>query len=77
MLIRNLSSVLTQQRIRDRTEKARIEKHEQDMKKRNQKILEAVNQHFPDIDIISRREKHKAAIEHLSKPRTFSGNKKN
>lgn len=68
-MIRNLSSIISQQRIRDRSQKARQEKQEKDMKKRNQKILEAVNQHFPDIDIISRREKHKAAIEHLSKPR--------
>jgi hypothetical protein len=63
--------------MRDRSQKVRQEKQEKDLKKRNQKILQTVNQHFPDINIISKHEKHKDAIEQLSKPRMFSGNKKN
>jgi hypothetical protein len=62
--------------MRDRSQKARQEKQEKDLKKRNQKILLTVNQHFPDIDIISKRERHKEAIERLSKPRLLSANKK-
>jgi len=69
--------ILNQQRIRDRWQKARQEKQEKDIKKRNQKILEAVSQHFPNIKIINEREKHKEAIEQLAKPRIFSANKKN
>jgi hypothetical protein len=55
--------------MRDRLKKLRQEKQEKDIQKRNQKILHTVDQHFPDIDIISKREKHKEAIEQLSKPR--------
>ncbi len=74
--IRNLNSIINQQRMRDRSQKARLEKQEKDIKKRNQKILETVNQHFPDIDIVSKQEKHKQAIEQLAKPRMFSPNNK-
>ena len=75
-MFRNLTSIINQQRMRDRSQKARQEKQEKDVKKRNKKILQTVNQHFPDIDIISKQEKHKEAIEQLAKPRMFSGNKK-
>jgi hypothetical protein len=60
--------------MRERWQKARIVKQENDIKKRNQKILQTVNQHFPDIDIVSKQEKHKQAIEQLAKPRMFSAN---
>ena len=73
---RNLSDVIHQQRMRDRLQKVRQEKQENDLKKRNQKILQTVNQHFPDIDVMSKKEKHKQAIEQLSKPKPFSINKK-
>jgi hypothetical protein len=62
--------------MRERWKKARIVKQENDIKKRNQKILQTVNQHFPDIDIVSKQEKHKQAIEQLAKPRMFSANNK-
>lgn len=64
-----------QQRMRDRSIKARIEQQKKDVKKRNLKILETVNQHFPDIDIVSRKEKHFDAIEQLAKPRQHSQQK--
>ena len=73
---RNLNDEIHRQRMRDRSQKLRQEQQETDLKKRNQKILLAVNQHFPDIDIISKQEKRKEALEQLSKPRMFSGNKK-
>jgi hypothetical protein len=62
--------------MRERWQKARIAKQEKDIKKRNQKILEAVTHHFPDIDIVTKQEKHKLAIEQLAKPRLFSPNNK-
>ena len=45
--------------MRDRSQKARQEKQEKDIQKRNQKILQTVNQHFPDIDTISKQERYK------------------
>jgi hypothetical protein len=71
LLFRNLNDVLHQQRMRNRSLKAREEKYESDMKKRNQKILQTVTQHFPDIDIMSKKEKHKQAIEQLAKPKNI------
>lgn len=71
---RSLNSVITQQRIHDRLLKARQEQEEKDMKIRNKKILEAVNEHFPDIDIMTRHEKHREAIEKLAKPRNNNTN---
>lgn len=68
---RNLTTVIQLQRMRDRWRKARINKQEKDLEERNQKILETVNQHFPNIDIISKQEKHKHAIEQLAKPRIY------
>lgn len=73
---RNLNDMIQQQRMRDRTQKARQEQQERERKKRNQKILETVNQHFPDIEIVSRVERHHEAIEHLAKPRSYSATRK-
>lgn len=44
------------------------------VKKRNRKILETVSHHFPDIEIVTRYERHKEAIEELAKakPRAAS-----
>lgn len=68
--------MIQQRRMRDRSQKVRQEQQEREIKKRNQKILQTVNQHFPDIDIISRVEKHHDAIEQLAKPRSYSFSKK-
>lgn len=68
---RNLTELINQQRVRDRSQKLRQEQQEREIKKRNQKILQTVNQHFPDIDIVSRVEKHQEAIEQLAKPRSY------
>ena len=56
--------------MRDRSLRARQERQEKETKKRNQKILDTVNRHFPDIDIVSKQEKHIEAIAQLAKPRT-------
>ncbi|CAF4601555.1 unnamed protein product [Rotaria socialis] len=66
---KNLSTVINQQRVRDRLLKARQEKQEKDLKNRNKRILETVNEYFPEIEILSKQEKHKEALEKLSKPR--------
>jgi hypothetical protein len=58
--------------MRDRSLKAQQEKQENDIKKRNQKILQTVSHHFPDIEIISKYQKRKEAIEQLARPRVFS-----
>ncbi len=58
--------------MRDRSLKARQVKEAKDLKKRNRKILETVSQHFPDIEVVSRYEKHQDAIEQLAKPRAHS-----
>ena len=58
--------------MRDRSLKARQVKQAKDLKKRNRKILETVSQHFPDIEVVSRYEKHQDAIEQLAKPRAHS-----
>jgi hypothetical protein len=68
--------IINEQRMRDRSLKARQEKQENDMKKRNRKILQTVSQHFPDIDIISKHQKHREAIEQLARPRAYSANPK-
>ena len=68
--------MIHQQRLRDRSQKARREQQEKEVKKRNQKILHTVDQHFPDIDIVSRQDKHHQAIEQLAKPRQYSATKK-
>lgn len=73
LLLRNLTTIIHLQRMRDRWRKARITRQEKDLQERNQKILQTVNQHFPNIDIISKQEKHKQAIEQLAKPRLFHG----
>ena len=61
--------------MRNRLHKARLSRQEKDIEERNQKILQTVNQHFPNIDIISKQERHKQAIEQLAKPRQFTENK--
>ncbi|CAF3486987.1 unnamed protein product [Adineta steineri] len=73
---KNLNSIINKQRIRDRSLKARHEKQAQNMKKRNQKILETVSQHFPGIEILSEKQKRQEAIEKLSKPRAISARSK-
>jgi hypothetical protein len=62
--------------MRDRSQKTRQDQKEQELKRRNQKILLTVNQHFPNTDIVSKQEKRKEAIAQLAKPRTLSANKK-
>ncbi len=66
---RNLNTIINQQRLRDRSLKIRQEKQAKDLKKRNQKILQTVSHHFPDIEILSKYQKHRNAIEQLAKPR--------
>jgi len=73
-LFRNFNTIINQQRLRDRSLKAREEKQAKDLKKRNQKILKTVSHHFPDIEIMSKYEKHQEAIEKLAKPRAYSAN---
>lgn len=60
--------------MRDRLRKVRLSKQEKEIEERNQKILQTVNQHFPNIDIISKQERHKQAIEQLAKPRQLIEN---
>ena len=62
--------------MRDRLLKFHEQQHEKNLKIRNTKILQTVDEHFPDIDIISQREKHKKTIEQLAKPRRSNTNKK-
>lgn len=69
---RNLNDEISQQRVRDRLLKARQEKQQREIQDRNKKILQTVNEYFPNIDIISKQEKHKDTIEQLAKPRSFS-----
>jgi len=64
--------MINEQRMRDRLLKIRQEKQANDLKRRNQKILQTVSQYFPDIEIISKYQKHKEAIERLAKPRAYS-----
>ena len=71
-LFRNLNKIITQQRMRDRSLKTQEEQEARELKKRNRKILQTATQHFPDIDILTRREKHKDAIEQLARPRARS-----
>lgn len=58
--------------MRDRSLKVRQLKDAKNLKKRNRKILETVSQHFPDIEIVSRYEQHRDAIEQLAKPRAHA-----
>lgn len=74
LLSRDLNDIINQQRIRDRLLKIRQEKQAKHLKKRNQKILQTVSHHFPDIEIISKYQKHKEAIEQLARPRALSAN---
>ena len=74
LICRNLNMVFTQQRMRDRSLKAREEKETKDLRKRNQKILQTVSHHFPDIEILTPYQKHQDAIEQLAKPRAHSAN---
>ena len=72
MFYRNLNNIINQQRMRDRSLKAQQERQTNEMRKRNQKILETVSQHFPEIEILTRYEKHREAIVKLAKPRASS-----
>ncbi|CAF3582011.1 unnamed protein product [Rotaria socialis] len=67
-----INGIIQQQRVRDRLLKIHQEQQTRHMKKHNRKILETVSQHFPDIEIISKYQKHKEAIEKLAKPRAHS-----
>lgn len=64
--------MITAQRMRDRSLKARREQEAKDLQKRNRKILQTVTQHFPDIEILTRQQKHREAIEQLARPRAHS-----
>ncbi|CAF1070731.1 unnamed protein product [Adineta ricciae] len=68
LTLKNLNDVIHRQRLRDRLQKAQQEQQERDLKRRNQKILQTVNQHFPDIDLVKRKQKLKRIVERLSKP---------
>lgn len=74
--LRNLNTIINIQRFRDRSLKARQEQEIRDVKRRNRRILQTVSHHFPDIEIISRQQKHIEAIEELAKPRSFSAHPK-
>jgi hypothetical protein len=76
VLYRNLNNIIKEQRMRDRSLKARQEKQKKNMEKRNQKILQTVSHHFPNIEIISKYQKHKEAIERLARPRAHSAGHK-
>lgn len=69
---RGLHTIIKEQRLRDRSLKITREKQVKSVKKRNRKILETVSHHFPDIEILTRYERHKDAIEQLAKPRAAS-----
>ena len=58
--------------MRDRSLKTHEEQEEKDLQRRNRKILQTVTRHFPDIDILTQREKHHDAIEKLARPRAHS-----
>ncbi|CAF4023848.1 unnamed protein product [Rotaria magnacalcarata] len=69
---KTVNTIIHQQRVHDRLLKIHQEKQIKHMKQRNRKILETVSQHFPNIEIISKHQKHKEAIEKLAKPRAHS-----
>lgn len=69
---RHLHTLIKEQRLRDRSLKIREEKQTQHKKQRNQRILQAVTHHFPEIEIVTRRQKHRQAITNLAKPRAAS-----
>ncbi|CAF0913728.1 unnamed protein product [Rotaria sp. Silwood1] len=69
---KNINTIFNQQRMRDRSLKARQEKQAKDMRKHNRKILQTVSHHFPDIDIMTRYQKHQETVERLARPRTYS-----
>ena len=62
--------------MRDRSLKARQEKQAKDLKNRNQKILQTVSHHFPNIEIITKYQKHRKTIEQLARPRAYSAHSK-
>ena len=64
--------MITAQRMRDRSLKVHQEQKAKDLQKRNRKILQTVTQHFPDIEILTRQQKHRDAIEQLARPRAHS-----
>lgn len=64
--------MITAQRLRDRSLKVREEQEAKNLQKRNRKILQTVTEHFPDIEILTREEKHRDAIEQLARPRAHS-----
>ena len=64
--------VITQQRMRDRSLKSQQIQEAKDLRQRNRKILQTVSQHFPEIEVVTRYEKHRDAIEQLAKPRARS-----
>ena len=68
--------MINQQRHRDRSLKAQKEKEIRVRNQRNQKILLTVTEHFPDIEVISKHQKHRQAIEKLAKPRATSARPK-
>lgn len=71
-VFRSFNTIIREQRLRDRTMKILREKQVKTLKKRNRKILETVSQHFPDIEVVTKYEKHKEAIEKLARPRAVS-----
>ena len=69
---RHLNTLIKEQRLRDRSLKIREEKQTQHKKQRNHRILQTVTHHFPEIEIVTRRQKHRQAITDLAKPRAAS-----
>jgi len=76
VVFRNLNDIINEQRMRDRSLKVRQVKQEKDLKKRNRKILQTVSHHFPAIEIVSKYQKHRDAIEQLARPRAYSAHPK-
>ena len=68
--------MLVAQRLRDRSVKIVEQKQHRAREKRHRKILLTAVRHFPSIEIVSRREKHRDTIENLAKPRAVSAGRK-
>ncbi|CAF0926931.1 unnamed protein product [Didymodactylos carnosus] len=68
---KDLDQILNKKKLEERLERSKQKKRKEQVKKKNLIILQAANEHFPDIAIIDKYGKHVQAITRLATPKTY------
>ncbi|CAF1527095.1 unnamed protein product, partial [Didymodactylos carnosus] len=70
---KDLNKILNKQKLQERIERNKHENMKKALKRKNLKILQSANEHFPEIPIskLNKQEQHAEAIKRLAIPKTY------